>query len=139
MLRGADIVCVGLADWRAELPTSQHHLMSRLAEANRVLFIESLGLRRPQLARRDVSRMVRRARAGARGMRPDGDLHVLPPLAIPLHGTSWMRRLNAALLRRQVEHATERLGMSDVILWAYSPHAETLIDSLGPSTVVNPR
>src|SRR4051812_43695418 len=64
---GADIVCVGFAEWDAELPTNQHHLMSRLAHTNRVLFVESLGLRRPQLAVRDVRRMRRRLRDGLRG------------------------------------------------------------------------
>ena len=49
-LRDRDIVCVGFADWDADLWTNQQHLMSRLAADNRVLFVESLGLRRPQLA-----------------------------------------------------------------------------------------
>ena len=49
-VRGRDIVCVGFADWDTDLWTNQHHLMSRLARENRVLFVESLGLRRPQLA-----------------------------------------------------------------------------------------
>ena len=65
-LRGRDIVCVGFADWDTELWTNQHHLMSRLARDNRVLFVESLGLRRPQLARRDLSRILRRLRTRAR-------------------------------------------------------------------------
>ena len=50
-LRGRDVVCVGFADWDTELWTNQHHLMSRLAEDNRVLFIESLGLRAPHQRR----------------------------------------------------------------------------------------
>ena len=48
-LQGRDIVCVGFADWDTELWTNQHHLMSRLARDNSVLFVESLGLRRPLL------------------------------------------------------------------------------------------
>ena len=59
-LQGRDIVCVGFADWDTELWTNQHHLMSRLACENRVLFIESLGLRQPQLAGRDIARIWRR-------------------------------------------------------------------------------
>ena len=63
-LQGHDIVCVGFADWDTELWTNQHHLMSRLARENRVLFVESLGLRRPQLAGRDLTRIWRRLRRG---------------------------------------------------------------------------
>ena len=49
-LAGRDVVCVGFNDWDNEVWTNQHHLMSRLAAAgSRVLFVESLGLRRPVL------------------------------------------------------------------------------------------
>ena len=63
-LEGQDVVCVGFADWDAKLLTNQHHLMGRLARRNRVLFVESLGLRRPQLAGRDLRRILRRLRRG---------------------------------------------------------------------------
>ena len=43
-LRDRDIVCVGFADWDTELWTNQHHLMSRLARDNRVLFVLCIGL-----------------------------------------------------------------------------------------------
>src|SRR6478609_1670325 len=87
-LRGADIVCVGLADWDAEVPTSQHHLMRRLARFNRILFVESLGLRRPQIAERDLQRMARRVQAGLAGPVERDGLHVLSPLVLPVHGTA---------------------------------------------------
>src|SRR5438270_13580205 len=100
-LRGREIVCVGFAEWDAELPTNQHHLMSRLAEDNRVLFIESLGLRRPQLALRDIVRLWRRLLDGLRGVRLVGNVHVLSPLTVPAHGNRLARALNRLLLRRQ--------------------------------------
>ena len=67
-LRGRDIVCIGSADWQTELPVNQHHLMGRLAGENRVLFVESLGLRRPQIAGRDLRRIWRRLLTGLRGV-----------------------------------------------------------------------
>src|SRR5436305_9405045 len=84
-LRGRDIVCVGFADWDTELWTNQHHLMSRLAAENRVLFVESLGLRRPQLAGRDLRRIGRRLRRGLAPPRRADGLYVLSPLVVPLH------------------------------------------------------
>ena len=78
-------MCVGFADWDTELWTNQHHLMSRLARENRVLFVESLGLRRPQLAGRDIARIVRRLRRGLAPPRAVDGLHVLSPLVLPLH------------------------------------------------------
>lgn len=136
-LSGRDIVCIGSADWATELPINQHQLMGRLAAGNNVLFVESLGLRRPQLAGRDLSRLWRRLKRGLRGARPAPEgLHVLSPLVLPLHSKEAVRKLNRRLLRFQVERAARKLGMSETILWAYVPQAETVIDVLDPSLVV---
>jgi glycosyltransferase involved in cell wall biosynthesis len=135
-LHGRDIVCVGFADWDTELWTNQHHLMSRLARENRVLFVESLGLRRPQLAGRDLARIWRRLRRGLGPPREADGLHVLSPLVLPLHGSRLARALNARLLPALVRRAARRLGLQRPILWAYVPQAESLIETLAPSLVV---
>ncbi len=135
-LQGRDIVCVGFADWDTELWTNQHHLMSRLARDNRVLFIESLGLRRPQLAGRDISRMARRLRRGLAPPRAADGLHVLSPLVLPLHSSALARSLNRRLLALLVGRAVRRLGLRRPILWAYVPQAEVLIDVLEPELIV---
>lgn len=131
-----DIVCVGFADWDAELWTNQQHLMSRLARTNRVLFVESLGLRRPRLAGRDVRRILRRLGRGVRGVRVADGVHVLSPLVLPLHGRRWQARLNAWLLRAQVRRAARCVGIAHPILWGFVPQAGELIESLAPATVV---
>jgi glycosyltransferase involved in cell wall biosynthesis len=141
-LIGRDIVCVGFSDWDAEVWTNQHHLMARLAVENHVLFIESLGLRRPTLAGRDLRRMGRRLARGLAGQRhvalvgTDNGLDVLSPLVLPAHSGRLARRANALLLPRQVGRAARRLGLSKPILWAYVPQAELLIDQLQPQLVV---
>lgn len=136
-LSGQQIVCIGSADWATELPINQHQLMGRLAAKNEVLFVESLGLRRPQLAGRDLSRLWRRLKRGLRGARPAPEgPHVLAPLVLPLHSKAAVRKLNRWLLRFQVKRATRKLGMSKPILWAYVPQAETVIGVLDPELVV---
>lgn len=135
-IRGRDIVCVGFADWESELWTNQQHLMSRLARENRVLFVESLGLRRPQLAGRDLRRMARRLRRGLEAPRERDGVQVLSPLVVPLHSSAAVRALNRRLLPALVRRAVRRLGMREVILWAYVPQAEALVDTLAPSLVV---
>jgi glycosyltransferase involved in cell wall biosynthesis len=135
-LRGRDIVCVGFADWDTDLWTNQHHLMARLARENRVLFVESLGLRRPQLAGRDLSRVARRLRRGLRAPRAVDGLHVLAPLVLPWHGNRAARALNRRLLAALARRATRRLGMTRPILWSYVPQAETLIGALHPELVI---
>jgi glycosyltransferase involved in cell wall biosynthesis len=135
-LRGRDIVCVGFADWDAELWTNQHHLMSRLARENRVLFVESLGLRQPQLSGRDLSRIARRLRRGLGPPRALDGLQVLSPLVLPFHRYRLAQALNRRLLPVLVGRAARRLDLRRPILWAYVPQAEALIDALEPSLVV---
>jgi glycosyltransferase involved in cell wall biosynthesis len=135
-LRGHDIVCVGFADWDTELWTNQHHLMSRLALDNRVLFIESLGLRQPQIAGRDIKRVLRRLRRGLAPPRAVDGLHVLSPLVLPFHRYRIVRELNRRLLPALVKRAMRRLNLERPILWAYVPQAEVLIDALDPELIV---
>ncbi|HTC60467.1 MAG TPA: glycosyltransferase [Solirubrobacteraceae bacterium] len=135
-LQGRDIVCVGFADWDTALQTNQHHLMKRLAAENKVLFVESLGLRRPQLAGRDLKRIARRLSRGLSGAREVDGLHVLSPLVLPLHANAFVRALNRRLLEMFVRRAARKLGMQQPILWAYVPQAESLLEVLQPELVV---
>ncbi|HEV7459064.1 MAG TPA: glycosyltransferase [Solirubrobacteraceae bacterium] len=135
-LNGQDIVCVSYTDWKTDLLTNQNHLMVRVARANRVLFVESLGLRRPQLAGRDVKRMARRLVKGLRAPREVDGLRVLAPLVLPLHSNALARRFNAWLLPRLVRRAARRMGMRNPLLWSFVPQAEVLVEALQPSRIV---
>jgi glycosyltransferase involved in cell wall biosynthesis len=132
-LAGRDIVCVGFSDWRMDTLTNQQHLLVRAAQHNRILFVESLGLRRPQLASRDLRRIARRVARGVRPLREEDGLHVLSPLVLPLHSSSLLRRVNAELLSRSVAAAVRKLGLRDLLLWSFVPQAEVLIDVLAPA------
>jgi glycosyltransferase involved in cell wall biosynthesis len=136
-LRGLDIVCVGFAEWDVVVWTNQQHLMSRLARENRVLFVESLGLRRPQLASHDVTRILRRLSRGLSPPRttPEG-VHVLSPVVLPLHGSAAARAINRRLLRPTMGRGMRRLGLSRPLLWAYVPQAEEVLEVLDPGRVV---
>ena len=135
---GRDIVCVGFNDWVTEAWTNQHHLMSRLAATgSRVLFIESLGLRRPNLGSgRDLRRIGRRLVRGLRHPQTQDGVTVLAPLVIPWHSNAVARRLNAWILRAQVHRAMKRLGLGNVVLWGYVPQAEVLLDAVKPTLVI---
>jgi glycosyltransferase involved in cell wall biosynthesis len=137
-LGGRDVVCVGFNDWDNDVWTNQHHLMSRLAQnGSRVLFIESLGLRRPSLGSgRDLRRIARRLRRGLSRPRRYGGVAVLSPVVLPLHSSLLVRRLNARLLRARVGAAARRLGFEHPILWGYVPQAEVLLGTLDPELVV---
>jgi glycosyltransferase involved in cell wall biosynthesis len=131
-------VCVGFNDWDNEVWTNQHHLMSRLAASgNRVLFIESLGLRRPDLGSgRDLRRIGRRLRRGLAPPRQLGGVTVQSPLVLPLYSSAAVRALNAHLLRFSVRLTARRMRLRAPVLWGYVPQAEVLIGALRPELVV---
>jgi glycosyltransferase involved in cell wall biosynthesis len=135
-LERRDIVCLGFGEWDAELWTNQQHLMSRLARRNRVLFLESLGLRQPRLASRDLRRMARRLQRAAAGPRAVDGLYVQSPLVIPIHDRPRIQTLNARLLRGQVGRAVQSLGFERPLLWSYVPQADWLVETLQPSAIV---
>ena len=137
---GRDVVCVGFNDWDNDVWTNQHHLMARLAASgSRVLFIESLGLRRPQFGSgRDLRRILRRLR---RGFSPPQDQRTASTSSRRScsHSTATplARRLNAVLLRAAGAAARPGgWGCAGPVLWAYVPQAESLLGTLDPSLVV---
>jgi len=136
-LAGRDIVCVAPSFWRADAPLNVHHVMRRLAPANRILLVESPGLRAPAAGRRDLAKVLRRLGAWLRGPRraPEG-LWLLAPLVVPLHGRAWARRLNARLLTAAVRRAMRRLGLARPILWIFPPTGAGLVGRLDESLVV---
>ena len=118
-----DIVCFA-NDWNAD-PTSKHHLMRRFAERNRVLWVESSGMRKPNLgSRADLSRIAAKAKAlFAPARRQLPGLWSYAPPAIPLPGSALAARLNAALYRWTVSREGRRAGMNSTpVLWVYVPH-----------------
>src|SRR5206468_12779043 len=99
MLEGQSIVCFA-HDWHGD-PTSKTHIMRILARRNRILWVNSIGMRRPSASRSDVMRLaskLRRSLGGCREVEPN--LFVASPLAVPLPGLPLADRLNARLLSR---------------------------------------
>ncbi|MFN2315441.1 MAG: glycosyltransferase [Gemmatimonadales bacterium] len=136
-MKGRDIVCFA-NDWRTD-PTSKHQLMKRFADANRILWVEASGMRRPNLASKDdLGRIARKARSfftPARAERPG--LHAYSPPALPLPGSAFADRLNAQLYRVTLRREMRRIGMGPrPLIWIYVPHVAPWIRKLPRSGMV---
>jgi glycosyltransferase involved in cell wall biosynthesis len=116
------IVCFA-NDWRGD-PTSKHHIMRTYSERTDVVWVESSGMRRPQLTSAgDLRRIGARLRRSAGGLTRESDrLHVLSPLSVPLPGSASAQTVNRHLYRWSVQRTLRRLGISgDPLLWVYTP------------------
>src|SRR6516164_3683507 len=67
MIEGKDIICFS-NDWDGD-PLSKKHVMLRFAKHNRVLWINSIGNRKPTASVYDLKRIVTKLRDFARGHR----------------------------------------------------------------------
>ena len=130
MLRGHHIVCFA-NDWESD-PLSKKHIMKRLAEHNRVLWVNSLGYRRPRPSARDFRRAAEKLRRIARGLRRVApNLWVWSPFVLPFHGNAAARRWNQRFLQHTLLRTVRRLHMEDPITWTFEPSSADVVGSLG--------
>lgn len=135
-LRGHRIAMFSTADWDTLLPTNKHHLARMLARNNRVLFIETLGTRAPQLGSgADLTRILRRLRRGFEGpVKRAKNLWSVAPLVRP----NWSTPTAVALNRTAYHVSAGRHATSFVrdIAWVYSPYAIHLLSGVAPRALV---
>jgi len=135
VLEGVSILCFA-NDWGGD-PTSKTHIMRRLATKNRVLWVNSVGMRRPTASRRDLRRMVAKVRRSLGGcVEVEPNLFVANPLVLPFPGVALVDRLNAGILAAWLRRLCRRLGIDRPILWTFPPHVNRLIGRLGERMVI---
>lgn len=135
MLSGRDIICFS-NDWRND-PTSKHQIMSILSRSNRIIWVNSIGLRTPSIGTQDARRILNKLKSFFRGLeRVNENLYVYTPIVIPFHRVGIVRAINALILKYSLKAYIRRLGMKDVICWSYLPNAAYIIKKLDPAVVV---
>jgi len=94
-----------------------------------VLWVESIGTRRPHLARRgDLLRAFRRLKAMyRRAETKENHLRVLSPLLIPRAETGIERRLNRTIFGRLAARELKSMGSGPVEYWCFVPNAVDLL------------
>jgi len=135
MLENDSIICFA-HDWEGD-PTSKTHIMRILARKNRVLWINSIGMRRPTASRADLGRLalkLRRSVTGCREVEPN--LHVASPLTLPFPGSRLASGINASILEITLRRISRRLGLRRPILWSFLPNVGPLLGRLGERMVI---
>jgi glycosyltransferase involved in cell wall biosynthesis len=136
MIEGQDIVCFAPGPWD-DIWRNRHHIMTRLARANRILYVEPWAYLRPTL-RRFRARQIRLADIRvARLQQISTNLWLYrPPLwapraeRFPLSMST--RAIQIGLLRR----AMQRLGFRSPILWLFQPDMEIYIGQFDEKLVI---
>ena len=133
MIAGKDILCLSSLDWDT-LWTSKHQIMHRLAQGNRVLYVdEPASMLAPLLVR---ARWKRWRAVYPRLHEAEKGLWVLTPPPVIPGGNKWPRvnRINQSIIARYVRWAMKRLAFSEEhIFWTYLPSTVDILDRLYPT------
>lgn len=131
-------------DWGAH-PSSTQHLVARLARERDVVWVNSIGLRRPRLDLRDLSRAwskIGRALrddsgcARRRAHAPPPRMSVIEPRAVSWPGSCLAALINRASVGRQLRAALEARALVKPIFWASLPSAAPLVAAVDAHAVV---
>lgn len=135
MLRGQDIICFA-NDWSAD-PLSKKQVMLRLAERNRILWVNSLHNRRPQLTAKDARRVWHKLRGFGQGLQQvQGNVWVITPLYLPFMESPFVQKINRVILRTQLRRALRRLKFRNLITWTFAPTSSDIVGTLGERKIV---
>jgi glycosyltransferase involved in cell wall biosynthesis len=140
MIPPLDLVVIG-EDWGRH-PSSTQHLVRELARSRKVLYVNSLGLRRPRLNAGDLRRAWRKLldllipAAPRRAEQTPPSLTVLAPVALPFPGSRLAGRINHWLLGSRIRHALRRCGISAPALWISMPTGIDAVGTIGERAVI---
>ena len=139
-------------DWGRH-PRSTQHLVRRLAADRAVLWVNSIGMRRPKLTVRDLKRAATKV-LGSRapysseaGRCPDArnadkpaalpnNLTTVSPLVVPWPGSRLAFAANRTLLARQLQPLLAERCMTRPMLWTSLPTALPVLGKLGERAVI---
>jgi glycosyltransferase involved in cell wall biosynthesis len=133
-----NVILFSTADWDNPFWTNKQHTAVQLAKKGfTVLYIDSLGLRQPQLKTADLTRIFKRIFKFFRGAKKINErLYVYSPIVIPLHRFAWARRLNFFILKNHLRYFQWKLNLNNPIVWTYNPLVLNLMKGLGGSKLV---
>lgn len=123
MLKNHDIVYMAGHDYNmTDCKISTDHIASQLSIHNRILYVESIGLRKPRINKNDMGRIFKKAKRFFRLPRKINDsFYVISPLVIPFHHVPLVSKLNQMFLVLYVRAVCLFLGFRDPILFIFLP------------------
>jgi glycosyltransferase involved in cell wall biosynthesis len=135
-----DLIVFG-EDWGRH-PSSTQHIIRELAKDRDVIWVNSIGLRRPKISFSDLSRMAMKlgnliaGRVKQKTVSKPERMTIVEPIAIPMPGNSVAARINRAVMGNKLRSVMRQRNMTSPVLWASLPTAVDLLGELGERAVV---
>ena len=139
-----DMVVFG-DDWGRH-PSATQHLVKRMADDRNVLWINSIGMRRPRFNRQDIQRLFQKAHSmiakqQAKPARENStivpkNMRVLSPVAIPWPGNPLAAIFNRKALSKQIRREILNAKIEKPLLWCSLPTAVVACGTLDEHSVI---
>ena len=135
-----DLIVFG-EDW-GKLPSSTQHLIKHIATERKVIWVNSIGLRKPKVTWHDLLRLTEKvfARWQATPDHPSScvpeNMTVINPVTVPVPKWTLTRKLCQIFLKKQIVPVTKRLQLQSPILWLSLPTAVDMVGHLNEEKVV---
>lgn len=137
-----DLIVFG-EDWGA-LPSSTQHLINHLSKTRKVIWINSIGLRRPTFSIHDFKRAYNKLFSTnkksvseiSRNIPANNNFRVIHPRTLPCPKTKLGRWIAWKLLVSQIKPVSKLLKLYNPILWTSLPTAVDVAGHLDESALV---
>jgi len=122
-------------DWGAH-PSSTQHIVNVLGQTRPVIWLNSIGLRKPKLTQHDLVRVFNKVKSfivnkpkGSKTKNSENSRFIIiNPLVIPC-ANSWLSlKLSKVILKWQLKLACKKLAIENPIIWASLPTSVDYLD-----------
>ena len=128
-----DIIYVAGHDFNlTDSKISTDHIAEQLSKNNRLLYVESIGIRNPRINKNDMKRILLKVKNFFRlPRRINKNLYVLTPIAIPFHSNTFIQKLNSILLSLSIRIVCFFLRFRTRILFVFLPTMHGVVGKAG--------
>lgn len=137
-----DLIVFG-EDWGG-LPSSTQHLIKHLAATRKIVWVNSIGLRRPKLTLRDLKRLCgkllasnpTKSKSTQLTSSCNSNFYIINPRTLPAPRSLLGRWIAVQLLLIQLKPILKKAQLQKPLLWLSLPTAVDMIGQLNESAVV---
>lgn len=133
-----EVIIFSTADWDNPFWTNKQH-MAKVFEQNgyRVIYVDSLGLRKPTLHTKDMGRIFRRLKGLFKPYQKVSEgIWRVSPFVLPFHHISAIVKFNTWYLSFLVKFLGFWLGFRQPLVWSYSPASARVVDYFKENKIV---
>lgn len=118
-------------DWGRH-PSSCQHIFKRIAQKNRVLWVNTIGMRLPRLSWQDLRRITQKLVSWSKPEKKENNnVIIYSPFMTPFSHIRFFRWLNNRLLAKCIKKQLKKHSFQDAILVTTVPNVSDLIGKLG--------